>query len=340
MPMLSPPDLRTTGRGILVALGTPEDIAEVVAGSLVAAQLVGHDSHGLIRLTEYAEFVRSGKVQPAARPVVTRQGSTAVVDGQWGWGQLACALAVSTARALVATNGAAAVTISHCNHIGRIGEYVEEVAADGLIGIAWCNAEPAVAPFGGMRRLLGTNPFAAGIPLAPGKPPAVVDFATAAVAEGKLRVARATGSPIPSDVVIDRLGRPVDNPDAFYEGGALLPFGGHKGYGLSVMIEMLGGALSGNHPSTSPEYTSGNGAVLIVLDPAFFVGGDAFAVDTETCAEALRNSPATAGSVLVPGDVENQVREQRSERVPVAEEIWAQLKGLAAQLGVPADHKA
>jgi uncharacterized oxidoreductase len=336
-------DLQATAANILRALGTPDDVALDVADSLVSAQVVGHDSHGLIRLVEYAQFVDSGKVRPAARPtVVTSRGSTAVIDGQWGWGQVACRLGVTTARALAYEYGVSMVTVRHCNHVGRIGEYVEALALEGLVGVVCCNAEPAVAPYGGKARMLGTNPLAVGIPLSEPLSPVVLDFATAATAEGKLRVARATGGSIPSGSVIDAHGSPATTAEAFYAGGALLPFGGHKGYGLSVVIEMLGGALSGNHPSTSPDYSSGNGVVFIAIDPDFVVGRTNFTVDTTSCAQALRSSPAVDPDhpVLVPGDVENHQRSLRAGKVPIPDEIWAQLSDLAAKLHtttVPAD---
>ena len=184
----TPAQLQTTTENILRALGTSDDYAREVAGSLVDAQLAGHDSHGLIRLAEYASFVNRGILHPAAQPeIVAAQGAAAVVDGNWGWGQPACHLAVRAASRIASENGVAAVTIRHCNHIGRIGEYVERLADAGLVGLAWCNADPAVAPYGGKSRLLGTNPIAAGIPLGPGQRPVIMDFATAATAEGKLR---------------------------------------------------------------------------------------------------------------------------------------------------------
>jgi uncharacterized oxidoreductase len=337
---VTPAQLLVTAANILRALGTADQDSRRVARSLVGAQQAGHDSHGVIRLVEYADFVTRGIVRPSAQPeIASIRGATATVDGNWGWGQLACLLAVDTVDRLARESGVAAVTIRHCNHIGRIGEYVEALAAAGLVALAWCNADAAVAPYGGKARMLGTNPIAAAIPLGPDEPPVVMDFATAATAEGKLRVARATGAPIEPGLVIDQAGRPASAAEAFYSGGALLPFGGHKGYALSVIIEMLGGALSGNHPSTVPEYTSGNGAVLVALAPGFFIAADSFRRDVSGCAEALRASPPVDPErpVLLPGDVENQQRAQRQDAVPIPGEIWTQLVGLAAKLGTATD---
>lgn len=332
--------LLATAANILRGLGTGDQDSRQVAQSLVDAQQAGHDSHGVIRLVEYADFVKRGIVRPSAQPeVASLQGAAAAVTGNWGWGQLACQLAVGTADRLAREYGVAAVTVRHCNHIGRIGAYVEALASAGLVALACCNSDPAVAPYGGKARMLGTNPIAAALPLGPGEPPIVMDFATAATAEGKLRVARATGAPIDQGLVIDQAGRPASVAEAFYDGGALVPFGGHKGYALSVIIEMLAGALSGNHPSVVPEYRSGNGAVLIALAPGFFIGLDGFRRDLSSCAAALRNSPPVNPDepVLLPGDVENQQRARRHDALQVPDEIWNQLVELAGRLGVVTD---
>lgn len=340
MRSMTPAQLLTTAANILRALGTADADSRQVARSLVGAQQAGHDSHGIIRLIEYARFVERGIVRPSAQPeIASLQGATAAVDGNWGWGQLACRLAVDTVDGLARQYGVAAVTIRHCNHIGRIGEYVEALASAGLVALAWCNADPAVAPYGGKARMLGTNPIAAAIPLGPGEPPVVMDFATSATAEGKLRVARATGAPIDRGLVIDQAGRPASTAEAFYAGGALLPFGGHKGYALSVIIEMLGGALSGNHPSALPEYKFGNGAVLIALTPGFFIDPGSFRRDVSACGAALRSSPPVSPDrpVLLPGDVENQQRVRRQDALLVPDEIWIQLVQLAGKLGAVTD---
>lgn len=236
-------------------LGTPAPAAADVARSLVSANLAGHDSHGLLRLPWYAEFVSDSRAVPTATPVVTTQsGATAAIDGRQGWGQLAGHLAVDTAAELAEQFGIGIVTAKRCNHIGRLGEYAELLAARGLISMLWCNADPSVAPFGGRIRMLGTDPFAAGIP---GHLPLIIDFATAAVAEGKLRIERAAGHRVPLGLIQDAQGRPSTDPEDFYAGGALLPFGAHKGFGLVVLVELLGGALSGNHVGFLPEYQWG-----------------------------------------------------------------------------------
>lgn len=268
-------------------LGTPAPAAADVARSLVSANLAGHDSHGLLRLPWYAEFVSDSRAVPTATPVVTTQsGATAAIDGRQGWGQLAGHLAVDTAAELAEQFGIGIVTAKRCNHIGRLGEYAELLAARGLISMLWCNADPSVAPFGGRIRMLGTDPFAAGIP---GHLPLIIDFATAAVAEGKLRIERAAGHRVPLGLIQDAQGRPSTDPEDFYAGGALLPFGAHKGFGLAFSSSCWAAHCPVTTLAFSRDTSGANGLVLI-----------AFA------AAALRATPPVEGvqEVLLPGDVE------------------------------------
>src|SRR5262245_252560 len=156
MPTIDHQTLRRLAQAIIEAPGTPPGAAQAVSESLVEANLMGHDSHGVLRLPQYIELVRVGAVQPQATPKVTaQQGATAQVDGAFGWGQPSARLATQTAIALAADHGIGAVTIVSCNHIGRVGEYVETIARAGMIGMAFCNAGPAVAPYGGYQRVMG-----------------------------------------------------------------------------------------------------------------------------------------------------------------------------------------
>jgi len=329
--------LRRFARAILESAGTPPDLAAVVAESLVAANLAGHDSHGVMRLLSYVEFVRGGQVRPAARSSLrSRHGATAVVDGAWGWGQPAARQAADTAMALAAEHGVGAVTVCCCNHIGRLGEYVESMTRAGMMGMALCNAGPVVAPYGGRERRLGTNPFAWAAPAAPERP-LVLDIATAAVAEGKLRVAKARGRSVEPGVILDAEGQPSTTPDDFYAGGALLPFGGHKGYAMSVMVELLGGALSGAAPSCLPEYDNSNGTLMVAFNIAAFRPLEEVVDQSERFAAALKESRPAAGfdAVTLPGEPEATARRQRlADGIPLPEQTWRELAELAASLGV------
>jgi len=339
----APPDLATFTSAALAALGAPAPIADRVATSLVLSNLVGHDSHGFIRLIQYAGWVADGQIRPAAEPEVgQRQQAVAVIEGHWGFGQPAAQLAVEVLSDTARANGVAAVTIRDCNHIGRLGEYVATLADRGLVGLSFGNGGPVVAPFGGAGRALGTNPFAWAAPAGPAGP-LVVDFSTAAVAEGKLKLAAADGRPVAEGLIVDADGRPSTNADDFYAGGALLPFGGHKGSGLSVMIDLVGGLLSGMGAAPSPGYGGGNGTVMIALSVGAFADPGAYAADAGQFRELLvtagrGNAP---GPVLLPGEVEARTRAERlRDGIPVSPGVLASIYAVTDPLGVPRPHSS
>lgn len=324
---------------ILEAVGTPEHLAAIVAESLVDANLAGHDSHGVIRLPSYIAGVRKGQVHPGARAQVhSLSGACARVDGAWGWGQPAARLATDTAVDLASSQGTAVVAIGRCNHIGRLGEYVERLSGAGMMGVVICNSPAAVAPYGGYTRLLGTNPIAWSAPRRPGKPPLVMDFASATIAEGKLRVAHAAGEQAPPGAVVDREGRPSLDPAAYYDGGALTTFGGHKGFGLSVMAELMGGILSGSQPSALPGYDNGNGTVVVAIDVARFLPMDTFLDQVEEFCEVIGSAPPAPGveKIVMPGEPESRTRQRRSEGgIPVSAATHKAIAELASALGLP-----
>lgn len=326
---ISREELLALSTEILMKWKTPKIFAESISESLVQAQEAGHASHGVIRLIEYTESVDKKVIIPDVHPTIKSEfNASVVIDAQWGWGQIACKFAVEVATKKAQEFGVCAVSIANCNHIGRVGEYSELLAKQNLISMMWCNADPAVAAFGGKDRLFGTNPFAAGIPS--NGDPVVIDFATAASAEGKLRVAKANGVLIPPGTVIDKNGVESNDPNDFYNGGAILPFGGHKGYCLSLMIELLGGALSGNHPSMNSAYSHGFGTVMVVIDPDKFFGTTQFKDEISEAITATRATPPANphNPVLVPGDVENQQRQKNSPTIEISKSILDLIKKL------------
>ena len=182
----------------------------------------------------------------------------------------------------------------------------------GLMGLAFCNSGAVVAPFGGTGRALGTNPFAWAAPGA-GPDPLVLDFSTAGVAEGKLRVAGAEGREVAAGLIVDSRGRPTTRPEDFFAGGALLPFGGHKGSGMSIMIELLGGLLTGMGTAPTPGYAGGNGTVLLAVSIAAFTSEQAYREEAAAfCAQLVEaGAGPTGGSVLLPGELESRTRRER-----------------------------
>jgi uncharacterized oxidoreductase len=295
---------------------------------------MGHDSHGVIRLPQYIDLVRAGAVQPRADPrIIVQQGATAQVDGGFGWGQPAARFATQTAIALAADHGIGAVTIVNCNHIGRVGEYVETIARAGMIGIALCNAGPAVAPYGGYQRVMGTNPFAWAAPCGPDQPPFVLDIATAAVAEGKLRVARSKGAMIPEGLVVDSAGRPSLDPADFYAGGALQTFGLHKGSGMSVMIELLARGLCGVDQARTGNIGL-NGPLIIALNIPILAPQEQFQGAAERLRAQISGLSPLAGfdEVLLPGDPEQRTRRRRLEEgISIPQQTWDDILALAAE---------
>jgi uncharacterized oxidoreductase len=325
---------------LLAAAGTPSKTAAAVGRSLVAANLAGHDSHGVLRLPAYLEAVRQGRVEPAAEATVLgRRGATAVVDAAWGWGQPAMRLATEEAIGRAREFGLGAAVVRRCFHIGRVAPYVEAIADAGMVGLAMANAGPAVAPFGGRGRVLGTNPIAWAAPREEGKPPVSLDVATAAIAEGKLRVARAKGAEIPAGNVVDRDGQPAVDPNAFYDGGALLAFGGHKGSGFGLLAQIVGRGLAGMDPSSLEGPRGINGPFVLAIDVAPFNDPAEFRRQVEAQCEAVTACPPGDGcdEVLLPGEPELRARARReAEGIPLAAATWRELLAEADRLGVHA----
>jgi hydroxycarboxylate dehydrogenase B len=335
---LSAEQLQRVCMDLLCAVGTPDDLALVVADGLRAANLTGHDSHGLVRLPAYLQNAREGRIEPAARAeLVRRRGATACVSARRGWGQPAARLAAQTAAEIAGELGVGAVILQESPHVGRMADYVEVIAAGGHLGMTVTNATPNVAPFGGRDRRLGTDPIAFAIPRPEGRPPIVADFATSVRAEGKVRVARAAGRKVPPGTLIDRDGRPSDDPEDFYAGGSLLPAEGHKGYALAVAIEALGGILSGMGPAMIPAYGAGNGMFVLALEVEAFISVERFMGQVEEMARALESAPTAPGveQVLLPGEPELRSAERRRrEGIPIAEATWREVSRVADELGV------
>ena len=323
---------------LLRAVGTPDDLASPVADGLRDANLAGHDSHGLVRLPAYLENARAGNITPTARAELTRRhGATACVSARWGWGQPAARLAARTAAEIAGELGVGAVVLQDSPHVGRMADYVELIASRGQLGMTVTNSRVNVAPFGGRDRQLGTDPIAFAIPRPEGRPPIVVDFATSVRAEGKLRVAVASGLKVPPGTLIDRDGRPSEDPEDFFAGGSLLPAEGHKGYALAVAIEALGGILSGMGAAMTPAYGEGNGVFILALDVAAFISVEQYMAQVEEMAHALEAAPTALGveQVLLPGQPELRTAERRRrEGIPIAEATWREVRAVADELGV------
>lgn len=346
--------LRDFARGAVHAMGAPADVADEVARHLVEANLSGHDSHGVLRLPQYADLAAKGELHPAAGLRMLKEGpSLALFDAQRGFGQWSTRRVLEWCMAGARAHGMAAAAIRHSMHAGRLGDYAERACEQGLVAIVCLGVAGRgagrVAPFGGQEGFLGTNPWAIGVP-AGDRTPLIVDFATSAMAEGKLRVYRARGKLLPPGILLAPDGTPSDRPDDFYSGGSLLPLGGdlagHKGYGLGMAAAMLGavGMIGDAAPTPAGAMSGGptsgfaSGVFMTVLDPEWFGRAASYESLVGPVLDSVRGIPPSAGSeeVLVPGEPEARSRALRGrEGVPIPMAIARQLSELGDGLGVP-----
>jgi uncharacterized oxidoreductase len=330
MPVVPVAELRPLMSELLRAVGTRADVAELVGDSLVDANLAGHDSHGVLRILHYLEMAQTGEVIPTNSPSLLKEhNATAVIDGAWGWGQPAMWMAVSAAEERARQYGIGAAAVVNCYHIGRVAPYVEHLARQGMIGLAMSNAGRAVAPYGGKQRVMGTNPIAWAVPTGEASEPISLDIATAYIAEGKVRVARAREVEVPEGAIIDSSGYPSVNPNDFYDGGALLAFGAHKGSGFSILAQLVGAGLMGATADVLAGHRGGNGPLVIAIDVSAFVEPETFHERVAAQADEIRSSAPAVGfdAVQMPGDPElvNRVQRER-DGVPVPDSTWAEIQ--------------
>ncbi|MBX7214329.1 MAG: Ldh family oxidoreductase [Thermoflexales bacterium] len=332
-------DTLALARALLVASGSPPDLANDVAESLVGANMAGHDSHGIQLLAGYIGMAQKGVVAAATRvSVLKRAGAMAVLDGGWGWGQSAARAATAQAIELARESGVGAVTVQRCHHIGRVGEYVERFARAGMTGVVVCNAGPAVLPYGGAQKRLGTNPIAWAAPGSDPERPLLTDLATSMVAGNKIALAQARGvEAMAPGLFVDAECNPSTRPADFFAGGALLPAAGHKGYALGVMVEFLGGALSGGWVSPLPEKHYGNGPLFLALNIPAFTDAAGFRGQVDAYRQTIASTTPARGHerVQLPGDHEADTRRARAvSGIPIPQPTWAELLALCDALGV------
>ena len=306
-----PAHMHAVSRNLLMASGAPRHVADVVSEILVGANLCGHDSHGVLRIPTYLNGIEGGSIVPAAEPeVVQRGGNTMIVDGHNGMGIYTARKAIDLAIDKAAGSGVCCTSFRRIGHFGRLGEYAEVAARAGCIAIITIGVGTvdAVAPYGAARGPLGTNPIAVGVPTGDATP-FILDIATSVVAEGKLQVARAEGSSIPGGYILDKHGKSSTDPQDFYDGGYLLPFGAHKGSGLLLLTCLLSG-LSG-----VPEVEEGtlSGAFMQVIRVDAFTPLEPYQRGIRAFLDMIKAIPPAPGfdEVLVPGDFEHRTRVQR-----------------------------
>jgi uncharacterized oxidoreductase len=348
MRRFSPNSLEQIGVEIFKTLGCTEETAKVVSEHLVESCLFGQEGHGLIRFYEYAKQTWEGKFDPKAEPTVIKdRACTAVVDGGGGFGQVGAQLAISLAMEKARKHGMGAVGLRNAGHVGRAGAYPLTAAREGLIGMAFVNAGHLgrqIAPFGGIDGKLSTNPIAFAAPRRGGEP-ILLDITTSVVAEGKIRLAHHRGDKVPEGWIIDSQGNPTTDPgDQLGDPpGAILPLGGavgYKGYGLGMLVELMGGLLSGEGCANGERVFKSNGVFFTVCDPSFFTDEETYDSEIESLISHVLSSriDPKIGEILLPGELEFRTeRKRRAEGIPVDDATWDLLCKVAAKLELNSD---
>lgn len=345
MPTFPAEKLTAFADALFRAAGVPADEASRVAQSLVLANLCGHDSHGMIRVIQYADAIKDGRLKPGAPfNIIKQTAAILVVDGGWGLGQVQAHRLLDRLIPRAEALGLAAGTLKHCGHIGRLGEYAEAAAERKMAFFASVNNHGfgrGVAPPGGKEARIGTNPLCFGVPT--NGDPVVLDIGTSVVAEGKVRVSFNKGQPVPEGWLLDPEGKPTTDPGVLYKEprGTILPLGGtqaYKGFGIGLLLDMLVGGFSGA-PCSTPGLPnmSGNAVLFLVLDINQFAGAEHFLKEVTGLAANVKSCPKAEGAqdIMTPGEPERRSCAQRRQSgIPLDDGTWKQLTALAERLNI------
>ena len=347
MPIVSVDELRSFARRAVEAYGAEPETAATVARSLVSADLVGHSSHGVVRVPYYAGQAAEGSLDPMATPTVETAGSFHQIVGGAAFGQLTGRRGVELLIETTKQRGVGVVGIRDSGHLGRVGEWAERVTGEGLLFASWVNLQGGsqrIAPDGTADRRLGTNPITFGVPTFDALPfDLVYDGATSQVAHGKIIERDGSAERLPEAWTITDSGDPVERAADFEDGmGAMLPLGGresgYKGFNLATMTELFA-AIVGDGPVSTEEsqHWAGNGAAFIAIDPAIFTTREEVSVRVEALAEYLRSAEPIEGEneVLLPGEPEYRTaRRRRNEGIPIEDAVADSLQQLAEDLEI------
>jgi LDH2 family malate/lactate/ureidoglycolate dehydrogenase len=346
MPTVQADRLTKIASALLTAAGATREEAEAVATGCVAANLAGHDSHGIIAVPTYIDRIKAGHIVPGADWTIVRESpATAVIDGHWGFGFHVNAKAMRLIIDKARTTNVAAATVRRQSHVGRLGAYPLMASKEGMIGIATADSgrsPKVVAPFGGREARLGTNPISIAMP-SDLDGPFCLDMATSAVAAGKVALAAARGQQIPTGWIVDEKGRQTTDPTRLRRGGALLPLGGSEGYkgsGLAAMVEVLCGLLTGLGFGVEPTGRHNDGCFLAVFKVDAFRPLKDFKKEVAEFAAYLKATPPSEGSrgVFYPGEVEYICEQQRRKSgIDVEDATWEKLRALAGSFGLASE---
>ena len=332
--------LRDIVTDIFVAASVPVESARIVADSLVESNLVGHDSHGVLRVGSYVQMVDEGRMDPSGEILTVRESaSTALLDGGNGFGQIISHRAMALALAKARDHDQGLVAVRHCGHTGRMGEFVAQAAQEGYVAmVLGAGSKPGgtTAPYLGTSPVFNTNPIAWGVP-ANTYPAVFIDYATSACAYGKIAAALDKGTAIPEGWILDAEGNPSTDPHDYRRGGVLLPFGGHKGYGLAFLVEALCGGLTGSSCAPLPDYTADWSLVMHVVRIGAFQPLEGFKKRVDgliEAAKAARKAPGVT-EILVPGEMEWKTRAQRVQTgLDLPDATWERIVESGAKHGL------
>ena len=343
MPIVSAEKLVEIAESLLIAAGASEEESKVIARYNIGANLVGHDSHGIILIPTYIDRIKAGHIVPQAPWVITKETpTTTVIDGNWGFGYAVTDRAMRYTIEKAKTQNVAAATVFRQSHIGRLASYPLVAAGEGMIAMITADSGRSpkhVAPYGGAKARLGTNPICFAVP-SNLEGPLVFDMATSAAAAGKINVATARGDQVPTGWLIDAEGKPSTDPRVLKSGGALLPLGGTEGYkgtGLAAIVEILSGLLTGLGFGIEPTGRHNDGCFIAVFNVAAFRELDVFKQEVTEFAEYLKATPPAQGftEVFYPGEIEfRKEKDRRANGVPIEDSTWNKLRDLAEGYGL------
>jgi LDH2 family malate/lactate/ureidoglycolate dehydrogenase len=341
-------ELHDLVKRILVAAGSDEPNARMVAEHLVLANLSGVDSHGVWHVLGYIDAIRDGSILPRQSPAILKATpSSALVTGDWTFGQVACKFATELAIDKAKAQDIAIVGVVQKHHIGRLGHYCEMAAAQGMIGLVVSGGQgqlaPAAMPYGGSRPVLHTNPIAGGFPTGTDDHPVMFDFATSCTSGVKVHNARHRGEKLPHGYIVDKHGQPTDDPEKFFDGGGHAPFGAHKGYAIMMLVEYLGRVFTGANQYADDQRGGGvlrnEGTTLIVFKAGLFQDMASYNSLADEMADRVRAIPPAKGfdHVMMPGDPEATTRrKRRCDGIPIEDDIWATIVRAGEKVGVTA----
>lgn len=342
MPIIQHTILEQFGAAMLAAAGLPKDQAQVASHHLVESNLMGHDSHGVIRIPGYSASLLKGDLKPVGGQKVVRETPASLVwDANRSFGMVLCYDAMQEAINRAKQHTFGAVAVHHSGHIGRLGAYPPMAAEQDCIGVVLLNGGARfTAPYGGVGRRLPPNPIAISVPVENGAP-LMLDITTSVAAGGKVEVNRARGKPLPDGWLVDAQGNTVNDPNRFWEEGvAMLPFGGpvgYKGYGLAMMIDAIAGGLSWAGCSSASPTRGGSGYLALAIRIDAFIDPDEFKRETRILVDWVKSSPTLPGvnQIYVPGEIEDEIMQQRIRSgLNIEDETWEALVKNAQDLKV------